>query len=88
MLFKAEFKRKNYLNSSKTKLGILIKKICLSSFSVKIIQADGVSYPIVLALGRSAKNTQEKIRIFSSKPLPRFYDNRFSHLFADFISMH
>ncbi len=25
-LFKAEFKHKNYLNSSKTKLGILIKK--------------------------------------------------------------
>lgn len=25
-LFKTEFKHKNYLNSSKTKLGILIKK--------------------------------------------------------------
>ncbi|MUU90086.1 hypothetical protein EXS94_01640 [Helicobacter pylori] len=46
----------------------MIKKICLSSFSVKIIRADGVSYPIVLALGRSAKNTQEKIRIFSPNP--------------------
>ncbi len=45
MLFKAEFKRKNYLNSSKTKIGILIKKICLSSLSVKIIRADGVKLP-------------------------------------------
>ncbi|EMG94197.1 hypothetical protein HMPREF1400_00785 [Helicobacter pylori GAM119Bi] len=60
MLFKAEFKRKNYLNSSKTKLGILIKKICLYSFSVKIIRADGVSYPIVLALGQSAKMPKKK----------------------------
>lgn len=24
----------------------------------------------------------------NSRPLARFYDNRFSHLFADFISMH
>ncbi|EMR56624.1 hypothetical protein A607_0427 [Helicobacter pylori UMB_G1] len=36
--------------------------------SVKIIRADGVSCPIVLELGRSAKNTQEKIRIFSPNP--------------------
>ncbi|RVZ73371.1 hypothetical protein EC589_02700 [Helicobacter pylori] len=64
MLFKAEFKRKNYLNFSKTKLGILIKKICLSSLSVKIIRADGASYPIVLELGRSTKNAQEKNKNF------------------------
>ncbi|EKE93047.1 hypothetical protein OUM_0271 [Helicobacter pylori R038b] len=42
----------------------MIKKICLSSLSVKIIRTDGVSYPIVLELGRSTKNTQEKNKNF------------------------
>ncbi|GAA7855176.1 hypothetical protein HpMS178_07260 [Helicobacter pylori] len=33
-------------------------------------------------------NKPKEIPPPSSKPLPRFYDNRFSHLFADLIGMH
>ncbi|WP_237015609.1 hypothetical protein [Helicobacter pylori] len=40
-------------------------------------------------LGDPLKTAQEKEQEFlAKKPLARFYDNRFSHLFADFISMH
>ncbi|EPZ74949.1 hypothetical protein BIZ47_02830 [Helicobacter pylori] len=63
MLFKAEFKHKNYLNSSKTKLGILFKKSAYLDSLVKIMRSDGVSC-LVLMLGRSAKNRPRKEQEF------------------------